>query len=233
MQSRTAQLYVTKLAAARRLLRAAIRMYFHREDELAVHTVAAAAYGILKDLKAARGANEAAFATETFLRGLLAMSRERVRDELAAEVLADDYTIKLLDDLVARLNIEPTTDVDAIDFTVAMGSKATTSYWHETNRASNFLKHANHDADAALPLSAVDSYQLVMKGMLSYESVAPDDLGVEGLVLQVHFLASHNGSCDPDDPRSQLVEALRSMSPDEQFAFSAFQLDRERPTGAD
>ena len=51
---------MTKLAAAQRQLCAAIRMFFDGEDELAVHTVASAAYGILRDLKAERGRDEAA-----------------------------------------------------------------------------------------------------------------------------------------------------------------------------
>jgi len=52
-------IYITKLAAAQRQLRAAIRMFFSGEDELAVHTVAFAAYKVLSDLKADRGRDEA------------------------------------------------------------------------------------------------------------------------------------------------------------------------------
>ena len=43
-------LYVTKLAAARRQLLEAIRMFFAEQDELAIHTVAAAAHRIIADL---------------------------------------------------------------------------------------------------------------------------------------------------------------------------------------
>lgn len=56
----TASLHVNKLSAAKRQLQAAIRMHFLPEDELAVHTVAAAAYGLLKDIKRSRGMSEAA-----------------------------------------------------------------------------------------------------------------------------------------------------------------------------
>lgn len=44
----TASLHVDKLSAAKRQLQAAIRMHFLPEDALAVHTVAAAAYGVLR-----------------------------------------------------------------------------------------------------------------------------------------------------------------------------------------
>lgn len=53
----TATVHVTKLAAAQRQLRAAVRMFFAGEDELAIHTVASAAYR-LSDLKADRGRDE-------------------------------------------------------------------------------------------------------------------------------------------------------------------------------
>lgn len=56
----SASIHVTKLLAAKRQVQAAIRMYFQPEDELAVHTVAAAAYGLLKDIKKFRGMSEAA-----------------------------------------------------------------------------------------------------------------------------------------------------------------------------
>src|SRR5260221_5624954 len=54
-----AKVHINKLAAGERQLRAAIRMFFAEEDALAIHTVASAAYGILKDLKAERGQDEA------------------------------------------------------------------------------------------------------------------------------------------------------------------------------
>ena len=53
-------LQITKLSAAERQIKAAIRMFFAREDSLAVHTVAAAGYQLLADLKAKRAMNEAA-----------------------------------------------------------------------------------------------------------------------------------------------------------------------------
>lgn len=55
-----ARIHVTKLAAAQRQLRAAIRMFFSGEDELAVHTVVSASYRIIADLKCARGQDEVA-----------------------------------------------------------------------------------------------------------------------------------------------------------------------------
>ena len=49
---------LTKLDAARRQLDAAIRMFLASEDEVAIHTLGAAAYRVLRDLKEERGRSE-------------------------------------------------------------------------------------------------------------------------------------------------------------------------------
>jgi hypothetical protein len=46
---------ITKLDAALRNLRAAVRLFFERGDPVAVHTLAAAAQGIIRDIARARG----------------------------------------------------------------------------------------------------------------------------------------------------------------------------------
>ncbi len=54
MVSEEVRVFITKQAAAQRQLDAAIRMTLAGEDELAIHTVAAAAYGIVRALKEAK-----------------------------------------------------------------------------------------------------------------------------------------------------------------------------------
>jgi hypothetical protein len=51
MLAGSGRIYLNKLAAAQRQLCAAIRLFFAGEDELAVHTVASAAYRVLSDLR--------------------------------------------------------------------------------------------------------------------------------------------------------------------------------------
>ncbi len=46
---------VTKLDAARRQLRTAVRMFFERRDPISIHTLTMAAHGILHDLSKAKG----------------------------------------------------------------------------------------------------------------------------------------------------------------------------------
>ncbi len=46
---------VDKLEAARRQLETAIRLYFQSDDEVSIHTLAAAAYTVLRDINERRG----------------------------------------------------------------------------------------------------------------------------------------------------------------------------------
>jgi hypothetical protein len=66
---------VLKLTAAQRQLDAAIRMSFGKEDSLAIHTVAAAACRLLRDLKGKRGLNVLA---EEWRDNLLGVARAAV-----------------------------------------------------------------------------------------------------------------------------------------------------------
>ncbi len=233
MTLRSAEILVTKLGAARRLLRAAIRLYFHQEDELAVHTVASAGYGILKDLKRRRGQNEAEFATQTLLLGLAGLAKERASGRLPPTVRSDKYVMDFLDKLVEKFGITAETNISSLDLAVSMDLRATAQFWDSHNRASNFLKHADRDAAGALPLKDVNNFSLLMNAMFSYESIAPDDLGFESVVLQMHFLAQRETDLASDHPFAPSVAKLRTMEEDERLAFGAFQLDRPRPEGID
>ena len=51
----TASQVVSKLEAARRQLETAVRLYFASQDDVAIHTLAAAAHQVLADLKKAQG----------------------------------------------------------------------------------------------------------------------------------------------------------------------------------
>src|SRR5713226_7570164 len=81
-----AALHVTKLAAAKRQLQAAIRLFFLQEEELAIHTVASASYGLLKDLKRERGMSEAA---DAYLTTFFYLVRDFRRGTLPDDITSD------------------------------------------------------------------------------------------------------------------------------------------------
>ena len=72
-----------------------------------------------------------------------------------------------------------------------------------------------------------------MRAMLSYESIAPNDLGFEGVVLQMYFLAEQGTEIEATHPLAGALANLHNLNADEIIEFSAFQLDRPRPEGID
>jgi hypothetical protein len=183
----TGSLHVTKLAAAKRQLQAAIRMFFLREDELAVHTIAAAAYGLLKDIKRACGMSEAA---DAFLAGVFYVVRDYRRGTLPTHMTSDAGFMAAVEWLANELS-PITADSKLSDVRVSIAPALERQYWSDTNRASNFLKHADRDTDETLPLNELGNQLLLAKCFSAYRDAAPDDLGNEGLVLQA-FITANN-----------------------------------------
>lgn len=127
-----ALLHITKLAAAERQVKAAIRMFFGREDSLAVHTVAAAGYQLLADLKTKRGMNEAAdthltsifYAVRSFRRGTLP---KHMTDNLS--VMAEIARLAELLPIGADSKIE--------DVVASIGIEGEKKYWKIRHKTAN------------------------------------------------------------------------------------------------
>jgi hypothetical protein len=184
----SASVHINKLSAAKRQLQAAIRLYFMGEDELAIHTVASAAYGILKDLKAERGQSEAADVVQSTYFYLV---RDFHRGTLPKHMISDPVAVaeirKIADDLP-----EITADSKMHDMQVSTSKALERQYWGQTNRTANFLKHASQDSLESLDLSTVDNDLLLARSCSAYQDVSPDDLGNEGLAF-----AAFTASCNP------------------------------------
>ena len=183
----TASLYVNKLAAAKRQLQAAIRMFFMPEDELAVHTVAAAAYGLLKDIKSSRGMSEAA---DSYLTTFFYVVRDYRRGTLPAHMTGDAVFMAEVERIADQL-LPITADSKLSDVRVSISAALERQYWNDTNRAANFLKHADRDTDEALSSDELDNKLLLTKCFCAYQDIAPDDLGNEGLAFQA-FITANN-----------------------------------------
>jgi len=162
-------------------------MFFMPEDELAVHTVAAAAYGLLKDVKTARGMSEAA---DAYLTSIFYLVRDYRRGTLPAHMTSDAGFMAEVERIASQLS-PITADSKLSDVRVSIGPALERQYWSDTNRAANFLKHADRDTDGTLSLEKLDNQLLLMKCSSAYRDVAPDDLGNEGLVFQA-FITANN-----------------------------------------
>lgn len=185
----TASLHVNKLAAAKRQIQAAIRLFFMPEDELAVHTIAAAAYGLLKDIKSARGMSEAA---DAYLTSIFYLVRDYRRGTLPEHMTSDAEFMVEVERMASELS-PITADSKLSDVRVSVGPAVERQYWNDANRAANFLKHADRDTDQTLSLDELDNQLLLLKCCCAYRDVAPDDLGNEGLAFQA-FITANNAA---------------------------------------
>jgi len=208
---KTATLHINKLAAAKRQIQAAIRMYFAEEDELAVHIVASAAYNVLKDIKRSRGKSEAA----DFL-GLIAFSfvSSWHRGELPPSLASE----KWIADLV-RCNPDIGPHSEWVDCQgVTMSTDAERAYWNDTNKIANFLKHADRDTDQLLSCK-IHNCLLIVRALAAYQAVAPDDLGVEGFVFRAFCSMNDEIYGSGSDRFDHLVLKLRECEASRRIAF--------------
>lgn len=202
----TAKLHVTKLAAAERQLRAAIRMYFAGEDDLAIHTVASAAYRLLADLKTERGLEEAA---DVYLASIFYAVRDYRRGTLPDVMKSDPELMVWVRDLAEQLPIEKDSKIE--DVSITLPRKAVGDFWSRRNKVSNFLKHADKDPRSSIALDEVDNLLLLMQCYSAYRDITRDDLGNEGLVFQLFLGANRKGQTSVAPQRDELIEKLANV----------------------
>ena len=182
MANTTAKVHITKLAAAQRQLRAAVRIFFSGEDELAVHTVASAAYRLLQDLKAYRGRDEVG---DYYLTKIFYCVREYLRGKLPSYLANDPETMNWIRKLADEIPID--SDSKFTDFSASVSPSMAKEFWQKRNVVSNFLKHADHDPTAAISLDQIDNLQLLMQTYSAYVDLVHDELEAEGFVLWLYY----------------------------------------------
>jgi hypothetical protein len=222
-----AQLHVTKLVAARRQLRAAIRMFFAGEDELAIHTVASAAYRIISDLKMKRGRDEVG---DHYLTNIFYVVRDYRRGTLPKLFTDDPEAMKWIQEMAEQLPI--TASMKYEDIKASVSEKTAREWWQKRNKVSNFLKHADRDAKAHISLQEIDNLNLLTLALSSYSDLVKDDLGAEGLILWIYFNVV-------TETKEQLPEKYRDMAnkldehdPDEQLRLCSLFIDRMNESDA-
>ncbi len=203
----TAALHVTKLAAAKRQIQAAIRLFFLDEDELAIHTVASAAYGLLKDLKRDRGQSEAA---DIYRTAFFYVVRDFRRGTLPAHFTSDPSIMAEVERIADQLFFI-TADSRLPDVTLTIPQDVEKQYWNENNRAANFLKHADRDTDGTLSLERIDNHRLILKCCSAYQDIAPDDLGNEELAFAAFTAAGNPSHQATGSDFDSLVESMRRV----------------------
>lgn len=209
------KLRITKLLAAQRQLRAAIRMFFLEEDELAIHTVASAAYSMLTNLKSKCGRNEAA---DSHLIAVFYSIRDYRRGKLPSYLSDDPAIMKWITEMAEQLPIEADMHFDEIKASVS--PETTRRFWDKRNKIANFLKHADRDSNSSIVLDEVDNMQLIMQACAAHITLAPySGLGSEGLIFWLYYSIESGMSESLPEMFSPLVEQIENMSQAERLVF--------------
>ena len=165
MSARSSTIQISKIAAAQRQLDAAIRMFFQREDELATHTVAAAAFQILRDVTKQRGGH---FTGEVFRSGILSIAKQYVQGTLPPDQKARIEGSSLMS-LVAELADQIRAQGDNFDkgrIQVNVSKRHEHKLW--LSEVTVFLKHANRDPDGFLSADGLDNERMLMAACAAY-----------------------------------------------------------------
>jgi hypothetical protein len=190
MRQDSSVIAVTKIAAAQRQLDAAIRMMLSDEDELAVHTVGAASYRILRDLKKKRGRRELA---DWYARGAYYIARDIMAGKLKGipvEVAGSPVLVHLIELAISRIR---SGEVQSIaDLSALIHVRDEPEHWCKFNIPANFLKHADQDFGSALSLDRLDNLRLLVAAVIAYDELV-QQMTPEMLALGIYY-----NSADPD-----------------------------------
>jgi hypothetical protein len=164
--SSKAIVYITKIEAARRQINAAIMMSILKIDELAIHTVAAAGYRIIRDLLEKRGDDEDELTRRAGLFGAAkAMMEGQLRDE-DKKLIEDSESLRsalteIADGIKEGLTID---NIKVINIPNEVKKKR----WSELSKSANFLKHADRDSRSAIVIDDIDNEQLIVLASSAY-----------------------------------------------------------------
>ena len=217
--------YVTKLVAAQRQLNEAIWMFFAKRDELAIHTIASAAYRILRDMKENRQRDEAADAQFT---GIFYVVRDYRRGQLPSEVLEDAAFMKFIKEEADRLPMI-TAATELNDFWITMSQDLRKKYWEEQNAVANYLKHADQDSDKHLDLDKVNNLDLLQTASSAYIDVS-GKASVEVQILMIYTVVKNKIISGLPEEHQKTAGLLNKMVPEMQL--KACQLYIERLTAS-
>jgi len=211
------RILISKLASAQRQLDAAIRMTFAEEDILAVTTVAAAAYRVLRDIKETRGQKVFAHHLRD---GVLGVARAYARGELEANYVRlfqqSDQFWSLITEAVQRIRAAGA-DRDISELrsllNVEVARNVEKHHWKQKNTAANFLKHPDFDPKSFLSTEEVNASNLMMEACDVYFDLM-GSVTIEMEVWMAAMFLNHKVSCK-HPAIVTIMEFLRAIPPEE------------------
>lgn len=204
-----ASILINKLEAARRQLDAAIRMTFTGEDELAIHTVATAAYRILRDLLDKRGRHDL---EELYRTGLYLKARDFVRGKLSASELKRLEIYEIVSAVAERAR-KLGDDFSIDDVPLSLSDSAKRAHWQTMSGISGFLKHADRTPEGVIALNEVDNESLLLYAGTAYSMMSHTSTP-EMTVFYLYWLAADPARQEViNADQAEVVDYLKRLTP--------------------
>ncbi len=165
MSALNSTIQINKIAAAQRQLDAAIRIFFQREDELAIHAVAAQAFQILRDLIKQRGRH---FTSEVFRSGILSIAEQYVQGTLPPDkkaMIEGSSFMPTIAKLAERIRVHGD-NFDKESIHVNVSKQHEHKLW--LSETTVFLKHAERDPSGFLSEDGLDVEKMLMATCAAY-----------------------------------------------------------------
>jgi hypothetical protein len=183
-----ANVFINKLEAARRQLDAAIRMTFAHEDELAIHTVAAAAYRILRDMLDKRGRHDL---EELYRAGLYNMAKDFIHGKISTDELRNLQLYDLVSAIAEDIRVRGD-DITVDEVSLSLSEVSKKAHWQAMSGVSGFLKHADRTPEAVIALKDIDNESLILHASVAYTLVSHTSTP-EMAIFYLYWLAADAG----------------------------------------
>jgi hypothetical protein len=165
VSGRKGTIQISKIAAAQRQLDAAIRLFFQREDELAIHSITAAAFQLLRDLTKKRGEH---FTSEVFGLGILELAKQFAAGTLPKDkrtMLEGSRLMPVIRELAEQIRLEGA-NFRKEQLHITISEKREHELW--LSEATVFLKHADRDSAGFLSSDVLDNEKMIMATCAAY-----------------------------------------------------------------
>jgi hypothetical protein len=214
MSKSQATVQVTKMVAAKRQLDSAIRLFFAKDDELAIHTLVAASFRVLRDITKKRGPY---FGEKVLQNGFYSIAKLYSEAKLPEHVLKgikDAGLLPLIEAIIADIRAEGD-KFDRSRIRIMDPRKAEQRAWPSVH--ANFLKHADRDGDASLATGDIDNEVYLMGACASYVELMPGPPSPE-MMAYISFWATKNEATpDVHPPARELANRLVSLKEEERY----------------
>lgn len=162
---------VTKLAAATRLLEAAIRMFLREDDTLAVHVVSSAVFRVLTDVAESRGHDTL---EDGLSLGLFYLGRDYLDGSMPDWARDDPDISPLAREVGEAIRAGKITGPGEVALKISDTERRL--FWTKFNASYNFLKHSQRDIQNVLDEDALNTAHTLLAACRLFEVLFPDQI---------------------------------------------------------